>query len=153
VDIHIEGTTVVVTFSRRNLQALLHRLDYFNDHNYTLFKHVGDWTVRVHVESDERHYTQRPISGTPDPLVEAQIDKRVRKFPALPSTHWLFDGKTQCPLCQRVFRVGDEVAMWIMARPEQLKTKEAALVHWQCVPEDVRDDNSSVQLTKESQSS
>ena len=135
MDIRIEGTTVVVTFSRRNLEALLHRLDHFNDHNYTLLKHVGDWMVRVQVESDERHYTQRPVHRTPDVDVETPIDDKVRKFPALPSTHWLFDGKTQCPVCQQVFTPGDEVAMWITARPEQRKTKEAAVVHWLCVPE------------------
>jgi hypothetical protein len=152
VDIRIEGTTVVVTFSRRNLQALLHRLDHFDDHNYTLLKHVGDWMVRVHVESDERHYTQRPVNCAPDLVVEAQIDNKVRLFPRLPSTHWLFDGKTQCPVCHRVFTSGDEVAMWIMARPEQVQTKEAAVVHWLCVPEDARD-NGSVPLPKEIQSS
>lgn len=152
VDIRIEGTTVVVTFSRRNLQALLHRLDHFDDHNYTLLKHVGDWTVRVHVESDERHYTQRPVNCAADLVVEAQIDHKVRLFPRLPSTHWLFDGKTQCPVCHRVFTPGDEVAMWIMARPEHVQTKEAAVVHWLCVPEDARD-NGSVPLPKEIQSS
>lgn len=149
MDIRIEGTTIVVTFSRRNLQDLLHRLDYFNDQNYTLFKHVGDWTVRVHAESDQRHYTQRPVSQRPDPLAEAPLDNKARKFPPLPSTHWLFDSQTQCPLCQRVFKPGDEVAMWIMARPEHVNTKQAAVVHWRCVPEDARLDDGSLALKDE----
>ena len=149
MDIRIEGTTIVVTFSRRNLQAILHRLDYYNDQNYTLFKHIGGWTVRVQAESDERHYTQRPVNLAPDPVVEAQIDTKVRRFPPLPSTHWLFDGKTQCPQCQQVFKPGDEVAMWITSRPERVDTKEAAVVHWRCVPNDARD-NDRVQLKEES---
>ena len=147
MDIRIEGKTVVVTFSRRNLTALLHRLDHFSDQNYTLLKHVGDWTVRVNVESDERHYTQRPVNRFPDLPIDVQGDDKARKFPALPSTHWLFNGETQCPVCHRTFNAGDELAMWIMARPDRV-TKEAAVVHWQCVPEDVRD-SSSVELTKE----
>ena len=149
MDIRIEGTTIVVTFSRRNLQDLLHRLDYYNDQNYTLFKHVGEWTVRVHAESDQRHYTQRPVSQHRDPLADAPIENKVRKFPPLPSTHWLFDNQTQCPICQRVFKPGDEVAMWIMKRPENAKTKQAAVVHWACVPEEARVEDNSLELKDE----
>ena len=153
MDIRIEGTTVVVTFSRRNLYDLLHRLDHFKDHNYTLFKQVGNWTVRVHAESDERHYTQRPVGRDADPLVEAPIGKKVRKFPALTSTHWLFDNETQCPVCRRVFKPGDEVAMWTTARGEDVRTKQAAVVHWQCVPEDARVESGSAEVKDETPSS
>jgi hypothetical protein len=145
VDIRIEGTTIVVTFSRRNLQALLHRLDYFKDNNYTLFKHVGKWTVRVHAESDERHYTQRPLNRAPDPMVESSLESKVRKFPPLEPGHWLFDGKTQCPVCHQIFKPGDEVAMSMLARADRPNTNEAAIMHWQCVPPEARD-SGAVQL-------
>lgn len=61
-------SSVDVALSRRNLLALLSKLDH-PDSACTLTKYEDGVTLRVTAESDEDHYRDRPEGG-PGPMVE-----------------------------------------------------------------------------------
>ncbi len=57
-----QGSVVMVTLSRRNLQTLLNKLDD-SESERTLMKRDGGRLLVVTAEEDEPHYRNRPEGG------------------------------------------------------------------------------------------
>jgi hypothetical protein len=79
--LEIDGARVVVTLSRRNLLALLHKLDWppsartiVNSDCYRDGEPVDDLLLVLRCEDDSEHYSRRPEPPGPmHPYTEASI--------------------------------------------------------------------------------
>lgn len=79
--LELDGNLVIVTLSRRNLLALLHKLDWppsarmiLNGDCYRDGDPIDDVLLVLRCEDDEEHYARRPAPPGPmHPYTEASI--------------------------------------------------------------------------------
>lgn len=71
----VDGKEVTVTVSRRNLLALLSKLDYMGDSALTITRETDSgWKVVLRAEHDEQHYEGR-TPGKMHPMTEVCLQR------------------------------------------------------------------------------